>query len=93
MVWETKRVHGDRLPFLGIKTWSKFVRVDAPDKGRVNSSQLGMDISEGPVGEGTLVRNVVGIKGLVCRTSNTENGSILEVVPVRCKPVRVGDHG
>jgi len=52
-----------------------------------------MDILEGPFGEGTLVRVVVGIKaGLVCWTSDTENGSILGLVPMHCGPVRRRDH-
>ena len=39
-----------------------------------------------------LVRVVVGIKGLVCWTSDTENGSILGFVPMHCGPIRRRDH-
>jgi len=60
------KVQSDGTPLLGMKTWSDWIRVDFPDKGWINGSQLGIDILEGPFGEGTLVRVVVGIKGLVC---------------------------
>ena len=86
------KVQSDGTPLLGMKTWSGWIRVDFPDKGWVNGSQLGIDILEGPFGEGTLVRGVVGIKGLVCWTSDTENGSILGFVPMHCGPVRRRDH-
>ena len=88
------KVQSDGTPLLGMKTWSGWIRVDFPDKGWVNGSQLGIDILEGPFGEGTLVRGVVGIKGLVCWTSDTENGSILGCIPMHCGPVRrSGHHG
>jgi len=86
------KVQSDGTPLLGVKAWSGWIRVDFPDKGWVNGSQLGIDILEGPFGEGTLVRVVVGIKGLVCWTSDTENGSILGFVPMHCGPNRRRDH-
>ena len=61
----SRKVQSDGTPLLGMKAWSGWIRVDFPDKGWVNGSQLGIDILEGPFGEGTLVRGVVGIKGLV----------------------------
>jgi len=77
-----------------MKTWSGWIRVNFPDKEWVNGSQLGIDILEGPFGEGTLVvRVVVGIKGLlVCWTNDTEDGGILGFVPLHCGPVRRRDH-
>jgi len=89
------KVQSDGMPLLGMKTWSGWIRVDFPNKGWVNGSQLGIDILEGPFGEGrTLVRGVVRIKGLVCWTSDTEYGSILGCIPMHCGPVRRrGHHG
>ena len=88
------KVQSDGTPLLGMKTWSGWIRVDFPNKGWVNGSQLGIDILEGPFGEGMFVRGVVGIKGLVCWTSDTENGSILGCIPMHCGPVRRrGHHG
>ena len=76
------KVQSDGTPLLGMKTWSGWIRVDFPNKGWVNGSQLGIDILEGPFGEGMFVRGVVGIKGLVCWTSDTEYGSILGCIPM-----------
>ena len=82
------KVQRDGVPFLRIKTGSGWIRVDFPDKGWVNGSQFGIDILEGPFGEGTLVSGVVGIKGLVCWTSDTEDGRVLGFVPMHCGPGR-----
>ena len=87
------KVQSDGAPLLRMKTWSGWIRVDFPDKGWVNGSQLGIDVLKGPFGEGTLVRVVVGIKGLVCWTSDTENGSKLGcILPMHCRPIRRRDH-